>query len=74
MFTEVSHKTFGKVKLVNSPIKLSRTPAMIQGTAPDMGEHTKSILQNTLGLSDQMIEELVASKIIWEQRAEPDLE
>jgi CoA:oxalate CoA-transferase len=74
MFVNVKHKTFGEVKLINSPIKLSRTPAKIQGTAPDMGQHTKEILKNNLGMSDSLIDSLIDEKVIWDQRAEPELE
>ena len=37
------------VKLVNTPIKLSRTPGRIQGLSPDLGEHTQAVLAEWLG-------------------------
>ncbi|MAX10991.1 MAG: carnitine dehydratase [Chloroflexi bacterium] len=74
MFVEVEHKTLGNVRLVNSPIKLSRTPAKIQGTAPDMGQHTNEVLESLLGLSQEAINELIDKNIVWDKRAEPDLE
>ena len=74
MFVEVPHKTLGNVRLVNSPIKLSRTPAKIQGTAPDMGQHTNEVLESLLGLSQEAINELIEKNIVWDKRAEPDLE
>ena len=74
MFVEVAHKTLGNVRLVNSPIKLSRTPAKIQGTAPDMGQHTNEVLESLLGLSQETINELIDKNIVWDKRAEPDLE
>ena len=74
MFVEVDHKTLGNVRLVNSPIKLSRTPAKIQGTAPDMGQHTNEVLESLLGLSQEAINELIEKNIVWDKRAEPDLE
>ena len=74
MFVEVAHKTLGNVRLVNSPIKLSRTPAKIQGTAPDMGQHTNEVLESLLGLSQEAINELIDKNIVWDKRAEPDLE
>ena len=74
MFVEVAHKTLGNVRLVNSPIKLSRTPAKIQGTAPDMGQHTNEVLASLLGLSQEAINELIDKNIVWDKRAEPDLE
>ena len=56
------------------PIKLSRTPAKIQGTAPDMGQHTNEVLESLLGLSQEAINELIDKNIVWDKRAEPDLE
>mgnify|MGYP001183880467 FL=1 len=67
MFVEVEHKTLGNVRLVNSPIKLSRTPAKIQGTAPDMGQHTNEVLASLLGLSQEAINELIDKNIVWDQ-------
>tara|TARA_Y100001970_G_C14123911_1_gene797857 strand:- start:40 stop:1269 length:1230 start_codon:yes stop_codon:yes gene_type:complete len=74
MFVEVDHKTLGNVRLVNNPIKLSRTPAKIQGTAPDMGQHTNEVLGSLLGLSQETINELIDKNIVWDKRAEPELE
>ena len=74
MFVEVNHKTLGNVRLVNNPIKLSRTPAKIQGTAPDMGQHTNEVLESLLGLSQETINDLIEKNIVWDKRAEPELE
>ncbi|MGH8764909.1 MAG: CaiB/BaiF CoA transferase family protein [Burkholderiales bacterium] len=41
---EVQHKTKGKVRLINQPVKLSRTPAALLTPTPDRGEHTEEVL------------------------------
>jgi crotonobetainyl-CoA:carnitine CoA-transferase CaiB-like acyl-CoA transferase len=41
---EVQHKTKGKVRLINQPVKLSRTPAALLAPTPDRGEHTEEVL------------------------------
>jgi formyl-CoA transferase len=41
---EVAHKKLGKVRLINQPVKLSRTPARIVSATPERGEHTEEVL------------------------------
>jgi crotonobetainyl-CoA:carnitine CoA-transferase CaiB-like acyl-CoA transferase len=33
-----------KFKIVNSPVKFSRTPARVASLAPELGQHTEEIL------------------------------
>ncbi len=39
-----NHPTYGTIKTVASPIKFSKTPAMIRSPAPELGQHTEEIL------------------------------
>ncbi|MEE8414314.1 MAG: CaiB/BaiF CoA-transferase family protein [Dehalococcoidales bacterium] len=64
MITEVVHPRLGKVKLINSPIKLSRTPAGIKGVAPDLGQDTEQLLNELLGMSEAEIDKLGESGVI----------
>ncbi len=73
MLPEVPHHTFGKVRLANSPVKLSRTPAGIRGTSPDMGQHSREVLSEVLSLDADALEDLVARQVVWEQRPEVEL-
>jgi formyl-CoA transferase len=57
---EVDHPTRGKYLTVGQPIKLSDSPAEV-GPSPLLGEHTKEILGEVLGLSDEEIEATWAS-------------
>ena len=50
MITEVPHPKGGRVKVVNTPIKLSRTPALVKDPAPGHGAHTRTVLEELLGL------------------------
>lgn len=59
MIVEVSHPTIGKAKVVNTPIKLSRTPASVERGCPHLGEHTREILASLLGMTEGEIEDLV---------------
>jgi crotonobetainyl-CoA:carnitine CoA-transferase CaiB-like acyl-CoA transferase len=43
-FGEMDLPDHGKIKVLNNPIKLSKTPAGIQCRAPELGEHTAELL------------------------------
>ena len=73
MLVDVPHHTFGNVKLTNSPLKLSRTPAGIRGTSPDMGEHSREVLREVLGIDEGTLERLVGTNVLWEERPEVEL-
>lgn len=62
-FCDWDHPHYGRIKLLNNPIKLSRTPAENVRKAPDLGEHTEQILEG-LGYEPKRIEELRNSGII----------
>ena len=52
---EVDHPTRGSYLTVGNPIKLSDSPSEVE-RAPLLGEHTRDILQNVLGMTDQELE------------------
>lgn len=56
MVVTLPHPTAQTIKLVGSPIKLSRTPVAITRHPPLHGEHTKEVLLE-LGISEQQIKE-----------------
>jgi crotonobetainyl-CoA:carnitine CoA-transferase CaiB-like acyl-CoA transferase len=41
---EVQSRKLGKLKLINQPVKLSRTPAKLLAASPERGEHTEEVL------------------------------
>ncbi|HJV44177.1 MAG TPA: CaiB/BaiF CoA-transferase family protein [Bacillota bacterium] len=63
MVVEMSHPTAEKIKLVGSPLKLSRTPVEMRNYPPLYGEHTQQLLME-LGYSEQQIEEIKSKQII----------
>ena len=59
----VAHPKLGEIKLVNQPIKLSRTPAAINSATPELGQHSTAILSE-LGYTGGQIDQLRERKII----------
>jgi len=54
------------IGMMNSPIKLSKTPINIESRPPHLGEHSRSILHEWLDMDDDMIEGFIAKGIITE--------
>ena len=73
MFVPVEHRTIGTLPLVNTPIKLSRTPGGIEATSPDMGQHTRDVLQELLGVDPRTLDDLITRQVLWDERPEVDL-
>ena len=69
----VEHHTIGTIPLPNTPVKLSRTPGGIKGSSPDMGEHTREVLEELLGLEAGAIDELLTDEVVREERAPVEL-
>jgi CoA:oxalate CoA-transferase len=66
MIVEVEHPKLGPVRLINHPIKFSRTPAAIQGPPPSVGQDTRRVLREVGGLDEATIDRLLAAGIALE--------
>jgi len=64
MIIEAQHPRAGKLKVIGTPMKFSRTPCRIEKACPDLGEHTAEVLSNLIGLSEDEIRELRKSNVI----------
>ena len=64
MIVEVSHPKAGKHRIVNTPLKFSRTPAVVRKAAPELGADTKEILTKRLELDSAEMEALERDGII----------
>ena len=64
MFVEVPCPGAGKVKIVNSPLKFSRTQAKVDSGSPELGEHTRDVLSTMLKLSDSELDSLKQQNVI----------
>jgi crotonobetainyl-CoA:carnitine CoA-transferase CaiB-like acyl-CoA transferase len=63
MVVEMTHPKMGKVRLVDSPIRMSATPPQMRMAPPTIGEHTQHVLQE-LGYDERAIDELKAAGAI----------
>jgi formyl-CoA transferase len=60
----VPHPTVGTMKLVASPMKLSKTPTEVRMAPPTLGQHTNEVLHERLHLDDVAITQLREKGII----------
>jgi crotonobetainyl-CoA:carnitine CoA-transferase CaiB-like acyl-CoA transferase len=56
-FVDWDHPVYGRIKVLNNPIKMSVTKAEIRSKGPELGEHTDEIMKG-LGFSEEEIERL----------------
>ncbi len=66
MFVELPSFTGRNFKVVNSPLKYSRTKVEVKRGADRSGGHTRSILQETLGMDDAAIDALYGEGVVGE--------
>jgi crotonobetainyl-CoA:carnitine CoA-transferase CaiB-like acyl-CoA transferase len=64
MLVDVPHRNGGSVKIPGNPIKLSEVTDEEFLAPPLLGEHTREVLMEWLGYSDEDLESLDAQKII----------
>lgn len=61
---EMPHPLAGTVPTIANPIRLSATPVEYRLAPPLLGQHTREVLQQALGLSEEKIRALAAGRII----------
>ncbi|MBI4286999.1 MAG: CoA transferase [Chloroflexi bacterium] len=64
MFVEVPVPGGEKARVVNCPVKFSRTDTKVEKGCPELGEHTGKVLKDLLGLAEGEIESLEEQRII----------
>jgi crotonobetainyl-CoA:carnitine CoA-transferase CaiB-like acyl-CoA transferase len=60
-FVTLTHPTHGTAVVEGSRFVLSRTPAVVEGSAPTWGRDTESVLRGILGYDDDAVTALVAA-------------
>jgi crotonobetainyl-CoA:carnitine CoA-transferase CaiB-like acyl-CoA transferase len=61
---EVEHPSVGRVRVVGSPVRLSKTPAKKPTPSPVHGQHTREVLQEVLGLKTDEIDALAVAGVV----------
>jgi len=65
MFPELEHETAGPHRVTGTPVKLSTTPGRPGIPAPQIGEHTGSVLEELLYLAPSSIADLITRGVIF---------
>jgi benzylsuccinate CoA-transferase BbsF subunit len=63
-WVRLPHAEMGESIYNNLPFRFSRTPVRPQRGAPLLGEHTREVLQELLGFSQQEIDQLQAEEVL----------
>ena len=64
MIETVDHPLLGSLKVLGIPTKLSETPGSVRRHPPLLGEHTKSVLTDDLGLDAAQVADLESLRVV----------
>jgi CoA:oxalate CoA-transferase len=65
IFNTLDHPKAGKVEVHDLPPKFSETPAAIDASSPNLGEHSRLICKEILEFSDEKIEQLLRDNVLF---------
>ena len=60
----IDHPRRGRVRVWGNPLNLSDSPTAALGPSPGLGEHTREVLRERLGVSEAELDELSAQGVI----------
>ena len=64
MVTQIDHPLIGSYLTLGIPVQLSQTPGEIYKAPPTLGQHTKEILKDYLGLNTSEIDSLYLENVV----------
>jgi CoA:oxalate CoA-transferase len=59
MVVPLAHPTAGPIRVTGVPVRLSDTPGAVRTPPPRLGEHTRAVLAEVLGLDGAAVDALV---------------
>ncbi len=71
MVVETALTSGEQVRLVGNPIHWPERPTTAAVAPPDLGQHTREVLREWLGMAEKEIEELVGHKAVSDQERRP---
>jgi crotonobetainyl-CoA:carnitine CoA-transferase CaiB-like acyl-CoA transferase len=71
MFPTLKHPTAGLHQVTGTPVKLSTTPGGSALPAPLLGEHTRFVLRELLGINDEAFDALATRRVVLESQRLP---
>lgn len=63
-FVQLEHNTLGPVTVEGSRFRMSRTPAVVERSAPTWGRDNQYVLEQILGYSEEKITELIVAEAL----------
>lgn len=70
MFPRIEHSIYGPHRVTGPPIKMSDTPGKLSTSAPRLGQHTREVLSEVLGLDGKTLVRLISEGVIAENPAD----
>jgi len=61
---ELDHPKAGPIRVTGVPIKLSDTPGAVSTPPPELGQHTREVLEEWLGVEESQVARLEQSGVI----------
>jgi crotonobetainyl-CoA:carnitine CoA-transferase CaiB-like acyl-CoA transferase len=61
---KLPHPSIGEISLLASPLRLTATPPEYRAPPPLLGQHTREILRDVLGIADDEINRLIEAGIV----------
>jgi len=58
MTFDMHHPTAGPIPLVANPIRMSQTPVDYRHAPPMLGQHTREVLSEVLGMTEDSLNDL----------------
>jgi formyl-CoA transferase len=66
VFVEIDHPRFGRFRTIDSPVRIEGAEKVKPGAAPELGEHTRRVLES-LGYSKEQIQDCLNRGVVFEK-------